>query len=94
LRQSLRERLSWEGDIYEVSALNKLGCKDMCEGLMGSIESHRARLLEDEDYQAQLSEKEAEMAFEIRRTIESSKSAKLQDDELVDDEFLDDDWEE
>ena len=61
---------------------------------MGSIESHRARLLESEDYQAQLSEKEAKIAYEIRRTIESSKSAKLQDDELVDDEFLDDDWEE
>ena len=94
LRQGLRERLSWEGDIYEVSALNKLGCNDMCEDLMGSIESHRARLLEDEDYQALLLEKEAAMAFEIRRTIESTKSAKLQDDDLVDDELLDGDWEE
>ncbi|MFB0987751.1 MAG: Obg family GTPase CgtA [Gammaproteobacteria bacterium] len=94
LRQGLRERLSWEGHIYEVSALNKLGCKDMCEGLMGSIESHRARLLEDEDYQAELLEKEAAMAFEIRRTIESTKSAKLQDDDLIDDELLDSDWEE
>jgi hypothetical protein len=61
---------------------------------MCSIESHRARLLEDEDYQAELLEKEAAMAFEIRRTIESSKSAKRVDDELVDDEFLDDEWEE
>jgi GTP-binding protein len=94
LKQGLRERLSWEGDIYEVSALNKLGCKDMCEGLMSSIESHRARLLEDDDYQAELLEKETAMAFEIRRTIESTKSAKLQGDELVDDELLDDDWEE
>jgi GTP-binding protein len=94
LRKGLRERLSWEGHIYEVSALNKLGCKDMCEGLMGSIESHRARLLEDEDYQAELLEKEAAMAFEIRRTIESTKSAKLQDDDLIDDELLDSDWEE
>jgi hypothetical protein len=34
------------------------------------------------------------MAFEIRRTIESTKSAKLQDDDLVDDELLDGDWEE
>ena len=61
---------------------------------MCSIESHRARLLEDEDYQAELLEKEAAMAFEIRRTIESSKPAKLQDDELVNEESLDDDWEE
>ena len=61
---------------------------------MGSIESHRAMLLEDEDYRTELLEKEAAMAFEIRRTIESTKSAKLQDDDLVDDELLDSDWEE
>tara|TARA_B110000858_G_scaffold193768_1_gene246926 strand:- start:26193 stop:27362 length:1170 start_codon:yes stop_codon:yes gene_type:complete len=94
LKQGLRERLSWEGDIYEISALQNAGCRDMCEGLMSSIESHRQRLLEDEDYQAELLEKEAAMAFEIRRTIESTRYANRQDDELLDDELLEDDWEE
>lgn len=89
LKQDLRERLAWEGEIYEISALNKQGCKDLCEELMGSIETHRQKLVDDEDYRESLSEKEAAMAFEIRSTIESTKSAKHQDDEL-----LDDDWEE
>jgi len=91
LRQDLRERLSWEGEIYEISALNSAGCKDLCESLMTSIESHRQKLIDDEDYQAQLLENEAAMAFEIRRTIESTKSAKLQAEA---DELFDDDWEE
>ena len=91
LRQDLRERLSWEGEIYEISALNSAGCKDLCEALMTSIESHRQKLIDDEDYQAQLLENEAAMAFEIRRTIEGTKSAKLQAEA---DELFDDDWEE
>ena len=47
-------------------------------------------MVQDEDYQVKQDalEKEAVMAFEIRRrTIENSKSAKIQDDELVDDEW-------
>jgi GTPase len=94
LRQGLRERLDWQGEIFEISALNNAGCREMCEGLMSSIESHRVQLAEDEDYRAQLLEKEAAMAFEIRRTIESTKPVRAQDDELDDDDLFDDDWEE
>lgn len=91
LKQGLRERLSWEGDIYEISAIQNEGCRNMCEGLMDSIESHRQRLLGDEDYRAELLEKESAMAFEIRQTIESTKSANRQDDEVLEDDW---DWEE
>ncbi len=89
LREGLRERLAWDGEILEISALNNAGCKDLCEALMTSIESHRQRLQGDEDYRAELAEKESAMAFEIRRTIESTKPAKPADDDLLDDE----DWE-
>ncbi len=89
LKQDLRERLSWEGDIYEISALNNAGCQDLCDALMVSIEEHRVKLLEDEDYRTQISEKEAAMAFEIRRSIEGTKVSKLEADEI-----FDDDWEE
>jgi GTP-binding protein len=87
LKQDLRSRLSWTGDIHEISALNNEGCKLLCEGLMQSIESHRLKLVEDGNYQAELQEKEAAMAFEIRRSIESTKTSKQQDDDL-----LDEDW--
>ena len=67
--------------------MNNEGCKLLCEGLMQSIESHRLKLVEDGNYQAELQEKEAAMAFEIRRSIESTKTSKQQDDDL-----LDEDW--
>lgn len=89
LRAGLSERLGWAGEIYEVSALNKEGCQALCDALMLSIEAHRLSLAEDEDYRESLAEKEAAMAFEIRRSIESSKPAKRKDEEL-----FDDDWEE
>jgi len=89
LREGLSERLGWEGEIHEVSALNKEGCQALCDALMLSIEAHRLSLAEDEDYRASLSEKEAAMAFEIRRSIENSKPAKRKEEDL-----LDDDWEE
>ena len=56
---------------------------------MTSIEEHRLRLIEDEDYRAQISEKEAAMAFEIRRSIEGTKVSRREADEI-----FDDDWEE
>ena len=89
LKKDLRERLSWEGEIYTISALNNAGCQDLCEALMTSIEEHRLRLIEDEDYRAQISEKEAAMAFEIRRSIEGTKVSRREADEI-----FDDDWEE
>ncbi|MEX0963548.1 MAG: Obg family GTPase CgtA [Pseudohongiellaceae bacterium] len=89
LKQDLRQRLSWEGEIHEISALNNAGCRELCDDLMLSIEAHRQKLLEDEDYRELLAENEAAMAFEIRRSIENTKSYKKQDDEL-----FDDDWEE
>ncbi len=89
LKKDLRERLSWEGEIYEISALNNAGCQDLCEALMSSIEEHRLRLIEDEDYKGEISEKEAAMAFEIRRSIEGTKVSKREADEI-----FDDDWEE
>lgn len=89
LKQDLRERLHWEGEIFEISALNNAGCRTLCEALMLSIEEHRARLTEDEDYREQLSQREAAMAFEIRRSIEGTKTSRRQAEE----EF-DDDWDE
>jgi GTPase len=93
LKQELRERLSWDGEIYEISALSSAGCKALCEALMTSIETHRSMLLEDEEYCALQQENEAAMAFEIRRSIEATKSLKREDDVLFEDD-MDDDWDE
>lgn len=89
LKQELREALDWQGDILEISALNKQGCDELCNTLMQSIEEHRQRLAEDEDYRAEQTELEAAMAFEIRHSIELSKSSGA-----ADNEFDDENWDE
>jgi GTP-binding protein len=82
LKEKLRKTLNWTGDIHEISALNKEGCDDLCQKLMVSIENHRELMAENEDYQAEQDAMEAAMAFEIRNTIENSKSPKAVDTQI------------
>lgn len=88
LQLRLRERLQWQGPIHRISALSGDGCRELCNTLMESITEHRQRLAEDADYRQAEKQREAAMAFEIRRSIAASKPKKKRDDEL------DDDWEE
>lgn len=86
------KELRWTGRIFAISALNKTGCDELTSELMQAVESHRVKLEEDEDYRQQEREREQAMAFEIRRSIEASKPAKKQADELDDEEEDWDDW--
>ena len=72
LIRELRDRLSWDGEILAISALNSEGCGQLCARLMDSIEAHRARIKTDEAYLELHREREQAMAFEIRRSIENS----------------------
>jgi GTP-binding protein len=90
LELRLRERLQWQGPIHRISALSGDGCRELCNTLMESITEHRQRLAEDADYRQAEKQREAAMAFEIRRSIEASKPKKKRDDELDDD--WDEDW--
>ncbi|HIF73729.1 MAG TPA: Obg family GTPase CgtA [Porticoccaceae bacterium] len=87
LKEELRKALNWTGDIHEISALNREGCDDLCQKLMVSIENHRELMVEDEDYQVKQDALEAVMAFEIRRTIENSKSPKSADTEINEEDW-------
>jgi len=79
LKKNLVNSLAWKGDIHAISALNHSGCKELCNDLMYSIESHRQRLQEDQDYREEHVALETAMAFEIRRSIENSKTGKSAD---------------
>ena len=85
LISALRSELDWKGEIHQISALSRIGCNDLCENLMASIEEHRQRLLDDEEYTALQLEREEAMAFEIRRSIESSRQARRQQTEEIED---------
>ncbi|HCL71595.1 MAG: GTPase ObgE [Gammaproteobacteria bacterium] len=85
LISALRSELDWQGEIHQISALSGIGCNDLCENLMASIEEHRRRLLDDEGYTAQQLERGKAMAFEIRRSIESSRQARRRQTEEIED---------
>ena len=87
LEAELRRELHWDKPIYRIAAINKQGCVELCHDLMQSIESHRKQMAEDEDYRESLAQLEKTMAFEIRRTTESTKTVKT-----TDDDYWDEDW--
>ncbi len=77
---NLQEKLKREGPIFKIAAINKQGCDELCKYLMESIESHRSKLVKDDEYKKELQQLEKDMAFEIRRTIRSTKPSKVADD--------------
>jgi len=74
LQEKLRVALNWEHEIHTISALSKAGCNELCEQLMQSVEDHRDRLVNDEDYAAARAEQDQAMAFEIRQSIEQARA--------------------
>lgn len=94
IKTRVSEALNWEGQIYEISGINGQGCDELCNALMDEIILHREKLLNDEEYAEAQQALEAEMAFEIRRTIESSKAARraLREKADADLDDFDDDW--
>lgn len=94
IEAKLREELDWRGTVYRISAISGAGCRELMEDLMDSINEHRSKLLEDKDYLEAEKAREEAMAFEIRRSIEASKPAKRNQQELEDEEEDWDDWDE
>ena len=89
LVRELRDRLSWDGEILAISALNSEGCDQLCARLMDSIEAHRARIKADDAYLELHREREQAMAFEIRRSIENARARRRGKSE---EKFELDDW--
>ncbi len=74
LKQQLRDALDWQGEIYEIAAINGQGCSELMHKLMQTITNHRQSLLEDKGYREQQQGLEQVMAFEIRRSISASRA--------------------
>jgi GTP-binding protein len=47
LRQDLVERLDWQGPVFEISALAKLGTRELVYAIMGVIEARRQAAIEE-----------------------------------------------
>ncbi len=78
LLDRLQQDLDWQGEIYCISALAGTACDELCQALMGQVENHRQRLLEDADYKEQQRLNEQAMAFEIRQSSEASRALRNQ----------------
>ena len=89
LESALKAELNWKSPVYRISAINQQGCNELSQRLMESIESHRQKLLDDEEYRDEQQQQEKAMAFEIRRTIESSKNSRTDDEEDWDEDWDD-----
>ena len=87
LESELRNKLNWDKPIYKISAINKWGCAELCDQLMKSVQSHRQKMVEDKIYWETQMQRERTMAFEIRRTIENTRSSRAHDDD-----YWDEDW--
>ena len=68
-KERIRTKLNWQGEIHQISALNKEGCAELCHSLMDFIESHQQRLVKDKTYREEQQRLGEAMAYEIRRSI-------------------------
>lgn len=90
VRQRLVKELSWSGPLLEIAAIRGDGVDDLTSALMTSIEQHRQRLLDDEEYQQQQAARDATMELEIRESIRRSRALRNKDITAEEDEV---DWE-
>ncbi len=82
----------WEAmPIFRIAAISALGCPELCQQVMVSVEEHRRLLLEDADYQQLQKDLDEEMEYEIRKSIEKSRTSKNDSEDSLDfDDFQDD----
>ena len=89
LKERLCQALGWQRDIFEISALNKTGCDELCARLMQAVAEHRQRLREEEDYARQQRQQEADMVFEIRQAVEAARPSKKARGETLEEDWDD-----
>jgi len=89
LKERLCQALGWQRDIFEISALNKTGCDELCARLMQAVSVHRQRLREEEDYARQQRQQEADMVFEIRQAVEAARPSKKARGETLEEDWDD-----
>ena len=89
LEQRFRESLPWTGPLFRIAALSQDGVTPLCEALMQAVESHRERLLGDEEYVALKLEQDRAMDEEIRASIARARPARHGADDVDDLDDLD-----
>ncbi len=90
LCEAVLEKLEWKGKVFHISAIQREGTKQLCEAVMTLITERNIRLEEDEDFRLEEEQQQQQMDYEIRRSIERSRSLWREKNKGNDDE--DDDY--
>lgn len=97
LMARLRQEFGEDVPIYCISAINGQGCDQLCQDIMVSVEQHRQRMLDDEEYREAEVERDRLMTQEIRASITEAKARRkaarlaAEEDDWDDDDEAD--WE-
>lgn len=97
--QEVIDSLDWQGPVYSVAAINRLGVDPICADIMSYLEYHREQELQDPDLALQESEVQAAMQEESRQRIQTlaaerkaQRALAAQAGEAGEDDWDDDDY--
>lgn len=94
--QAVIDALDWEGPVYRISALNKLGLAPLVHDLQDFLDARAAAIAEDPELLDQGRHTRALIDEEARENLQrlrlEQRARRLADDGLDDDDFDDDDY--
>ena len=91
LMARLRQTFGEDVPIYTISAISGEGCAQLCQEIMVSVEQHRQRLKDDEQYRDEEAERDRLMTQEIRASIAEAKAQRKAARQAAEEDGLDDD---
>ena len=80
-----------QAPIFRISAVSGEGCDALSQAIMRSVEQHRQRLAEDEDYRLAEQAADVQMEREIRESIERTRRRRRDAEDIDDFDDIDDD---
>ncbi len=94
--QAVIDALGWEGSVYRISALNKLGLTPLVHDLQDFLDARAAAIAEDPELLEQERHTRALIDEEARENLQrlrmEQRARRMADDGLDDDDFDDDDY--
>jgi GTP-binding protein len=85
------ERLEWEGPVYVISASERLGTAELAKDVMNWLDEREHRLVEDEEYAAEMAELDQRIEDEARAHIQDLDDRRALRKQGISADDLDDD---
>lgn len=92
LAQRFVQEVGEQTPVFRISAISGAGCEALSQAIMRSVEEHRQRLGEDEEYRLAERAADVQMEREIRDSIERTRRRRRDIEEVEDADDFDDDF--